>query len=54
MKKLIRVVAFAVLMAGAVTASFSSSSSTKVSLTSGGDPIPLCDPSAPKCQMTNR
>lgn len=52
MTKLIRVVAFAVLMAGAVTVSFSSS--TKVSLTSGGDPIPLCDPSATSCPMTNR
>lgn len=54
MKKLIRVAAFAVLLAGAVTTSFSFSSSTKVSLTSGGDPIPLCDPDAPKCQMMNR
>lgn len=52
MKKLIRVAVFAVLMAGAVTASFSSS--IKASLTSGGDPIPLCDPTAPKCQMTLR
>ncbi len=52
MKKLARIAVFALLMAGAVTASVSSS--IKASLTSGGDPVPLCDPSSPKCPMTLR
>jgi len=47
MKKLVRVAVFALLMAGAVTASFSSN--VKGSLTGGGGPIPLCDPSTTSC-----
>jgi hypothetical protein len=47
MKKLARVAVFALLMAGAVTASFSSSN-VKGSLTGGG-PIPTCSPDVPVC-----
>ena len=47
MKKLVRVAVFALLMAGAVTASFSSN--VKASLTNGGDPVPLCDPIVKSC-----
>lgn len=47
MKKLVRVAVFALLMAGAVTASFSSS--VKASLTGIGDPIPTCDPDVKSC-----
>ena len=51
MKKLARVAVFALLMAGAVTASFSSS--IKASF-NGGDPIPLCEPDVKTCPMTAR
>jgi hypothetical protein len=47
MKKLARVAVFALLMAGAVTASFSSS--MKAGLMNGGDPIPTCDPDVKSC-----
>ena len=46
MKKLVRVAVFALLMAGAVTASFSSN--VKASMTGGG-PVPLCDPTVQSC-----
>ena len=45
MKKLVRIAVFALVMAGAVTASFSASTS-KVSVLGGGDPTPVCDPSS--------
>lgn len=52
MKKLVRVAVFALLMAGAVTASFSSS--IKISVANGGDPVPLCDPDVKSCPMMVR
>ena len=48
MKKLVRVVVFALLMAGAVTASFSSNG-VSGSVAGGGGPLPLCDPTVQSC-----
>ena len=46
MKKLVRVAVFALLMAGAVTVSFSSNA--QASLTPDG-PVPMCPPDVPFC-----
>ncbi len=49
MKKIVRIAVLCLAFAG-VTASFAA---TTASFSGGGDPVPLCDPGNPTCQVIN-
>lgn len=48
MKKTLRLIAAALLLAASVSAAYSKST---VTISEGPSPVPLCDPSNPKCQL---
>ena len=50
MKKLVRLLALTLVLAGSYSA-FSTSTTGVRLLGGGGDPVPLCDPSNPNCTM---
>ena len=51
MKKLVRLLALTLVLAGSYSAFSSSLNTNKAGFMGGGDPVPLCDPSNPACKI---
>ena len=51
MKNLIRILTATLLLAACVAAAAPATNNTQTGLQSSPSPVPLCDPSNPKCQM---
>ena len=51
MKKIVRLLALSLVLAGSYSAYSSSFNTTKTGFMNGGDPMPLCDPSNPACKI---
>jgi hypothetical protein len=51
MKKLLRIVAATLLLAACVASAAPATTKAQMGLQEGPSPVPLCDPSSPKCKM---
>jgi len=51
MKKLIRILTATLLLAACVAAASPATTKAQMGLQSGPSPVPLCDPSEPKCKL---
>jgi hypothetical protein len=53
MKKLVRILTLALVLAGTYSAVFSTAKGGTLAF-GNGDPVPLCDPANPNCQVIGR
>jgi hypothetical protein len=53
MKKLVRILTLTLVLAGTYSAAFSGPQSGSLAF-GNGDPVPLCEPGNPQCQVISR